>query len=474
MRKQKAAGYVAEAGSSAASRARHLFMAQLDAEITKVTVFYLGVQDVVDAQIHSLRLRLAELREAMMRSEDLSSDDGGAAAASVIASMTAEIAATCRDISREIVRALNFVELNLTGLRKILKKHDKKTTMSANEIVSAGGRDGLSARAGLTGLFLQSYQAGRGALSQYSGLRALHSLEWSSGAIDEVQDLHEELVRLAVSSGDAASVFAASEASAAEGADIESGDPAAWLAAAADGDLVSQLTEVHDAIARMEDAQARARQSGVFLGGETWLSQLVAVDYWSRQAGITNLRIKSQKGAHASPQRGIEVLYGELGRLNTRAAIRRGAPGAHHSASESDADAARGAAGGRSLTLEERIEKMCDIEDEIEELKQQLRFHLIVEKLELKGTRVTTPLSLWINLFSTLLYMVNYNVVLPTSNECVANTILLFAPFFCLLAILLFASSLPFVSNSALHFSAPRSRFAPPPPGDQIRGVCRR
>ena len=412
VKKQRVKGYAAEVGSLAASRARHLFMAQLDAEITKVTVFYLGVQDEVDVKIASMRAQLSELEAAIAvasaaeeEEEEEGLESGGSAAASAAAAavdaMTAQIAASCRDISREIVRALNFVELNLTGLRKILKKHDKNTTMSVNEIVSAGGSDGLTVRGGLTGLFLESYQAESSVLGQYAGLRALHSLEWSSGAIDEVQDLHAQLVRLAVTNS-GMSPF--SSAALADGGDVEAGDLATqWFAknaAADDSDLAGQLTEVYSAIARMEGAQARARESGVFLGRRTWLAQLVAVDYWSRQAGITNLHMPKRD------ERGIDALHGKLRRLNSHTALRDLAA---HSATESDAD-------GLS-PLQQQQSATRDIEDEIELLKQQLRFHLIVEKLEMKGTRVTTPLSLWINLFSTLLYMVNYNVVLPTSNE---------------------------------------------------------
>eukprot|EP00931_Biecheleriopsis_adriatica_P079723 TRINITY_DN53083_c0_g1_i1.p1 TRINITY_DN53083_c0_g1~~TRINITY_DN53083_c0_g1_i1.p1 ORF type:complete len:695 (+),score=118.30 TRINITY_DN53083_c0_g1_i1:76-2160(+) len=73
------------------------FAKELDAQIEKVVLFYLGRQ----GEIAFLMARLVEQGQV----------DG--------------LASSCQELGEELVKLLTFLEVNLTALRKILKKHDK-------------------------------------------------------------------------------------------------------------------------------------------------------------------------------------------------------------------------------------------------------------------------------------------------------------------------------------------------------------
>lgn len=88
------------------------FSRRLDAEVEKAVLFFLVRQgEIAD--------RLLELRKEAPSFRDMFPSQGRGRSLE-------ELQMAYKDIAREVVKLLHFLRLNITGLRKVLKKHDKQ------------------------------------------------------------------------------------------------------------------------------------------------------------------------------------------------------------------------------------------------------------------------------------------------------------------------------------------------------------
>ncbi|CAI5508491.1 unnamed protein product, partial [Closterium sp. Naga37s-1] len=92
------------------------FSEDLDSQMEKVVLFFLEQQGVLAGKLQRLR----ERREGSNTRGDESS------LAIVMSSDFSDMMEQYRDVGRELLQLLQFVELNATGLRKILKKFDRR------------------------------------------------------------------------------------------------------------------------------------------------------------------------------------------------------------------------------------------------------------------------------------------------------------------------------------------------------------
>ncbi|CAI5522435.1 unnamed protein product [Closterium sp. Naga37s-1] len=92
------------------------FSEHLDSQMEKVVLFFLEQQGVLAGKLQRLR----EQREGSNTRGDESS------LAIVMSSDFSDMMEQYRDVGRELLQLLQFVELNATGLRKILKKFDRR------------------------------------------------------------------------------------------------------------------------------------------------------------------------------------------------------------------------------------------------------------------------------------------------------------------------------------------------------------
>ncbi|GJP40506.1 hypothetical protein CLOM_g182 [Closterium sp. NIES-68] len=92
------------------------FSEHLDSQMEKVVLFFLQQQGVLAGKLQRLR----ELREGSNTRGDESS------LAILMPTDFADMMEQYRDVGRELLQLLQFVELNATGLRKILKKFDRR------------------------------------------------------------------------------------------------------------------------------------------------------------------------------------------------------------------------------------------------------------------------------------------------------------------------------------------------------------
>ncbi|CAI5474421.1 unnamed protein product, partial [Closterium sp. Yama58-4] len=92
------------------------FSERLDSQMEKVVLFFLEQQGVLAGKLQRLR----EQREG----SNTRGDESGLAI--VMSSDFSDMMEQYRDVGRELLQLLQFVEMNATGLRKILKKFDRR------------------------------------------------------------------------------------------------------------------------------------------------------------------------------------------------------------------------------------------------------------------------------------------------------------------------------------------------------------
>ena len=95
------------------------FVRQLNREIEKIVLFFLEQQGILAARLSTLR---EQERECSLQVRELATHSGSE---NILLTKLNDLSQQYREVGEDLVHLIHYVELNVTGIRKILKKHDK-------------------------------------------------------------------------------------------------------------------------------------------------------------------------------------------------------------------------------------------------------------------------------------------------------------------------------------------------------------
>jgi len=92
------------------------FLVTLNQQVERVLLFYLYQQGLIASQMELCRARLSEIHSSNLQSQ------------------VENLHQECKNVASSLLRLIQYVDLNVTGLRKILKKHDKLNDRTLSNI----------------------------------------------------------------------------------------------------------------------------------------------------------------------------------------------------------------------------------------------------------------------------------------------------------------------------------------------------
>jgi hypothetical protein len=113
------------AGRISPAKREREFVRQLNEEIQKASLFFLHMQGSLANSLASLQTEQQHCREKIQELLATKEQEGGQVLAASFRTRLRDLRKSYRDVGEYLAHLMHFVELSVTGLRKILKKHDK-------------------------------------------------------------------------------------------------------------------------------------------------------------------------------------------------------------------------------------------------------------------------------------------------------------------------------------------------------------